>query len=99
MPEPPHTPPPPLPPSSSHQALESRAAKCHERNIHDRSLEDIDKALAGMEAAPDIYQKLDLEPLLCVQAGWVCRKVPPLMLEDGSTDRQRSVVVLWPDPY
>jgi len=51
------------------QALESRAAKCHERNIHDRSLEDIDKALAGMEAAPDIYQKLDLEPLLCVQAG------------------------------
>jgi len=38
--------------------------ECHKRNIHNRSLADIQQAAAQWQATPAVYPLLDLGPLL-----------------------------------
>ena len=42
----------------------AEAAVCHKRNTHNRSLQDIQKVIAGWEATPTYCTKLDIRSLL-----------------------------------
>jgi hypothetical protein len=50
-------------------APESDPATCHARNIHGRSLEDVQKAAAAWEPLPPLFAQLDLKGLLREAAG------------------------------
>ncbi len=50
-------------------APESDPATCHARNIHGRSLEDVQKAAAAWEPLPPVFTQLDVKALLREAAG------------------------------
>ena len=57
----------------------SDADSCHQRNIHNRSLSDIQQAAAGWQETPSMYPLLDLQALLggrAKAADQVCQLTP-----------------------
>lgn len=44
-------------------APEADPVKCHERNIHKRSLQDIQQAAAAWQPLPPLYTQLDVKAL------------------------------------